>query len=159
MTPIMRNVVAEAGRLPMRDVVPADHVHCRGVHPGESGHLQDHPAGPGRSVDDALARRHSAVGERLDAGRKRSQPVEERVPGITPLQREVIARRPRLVQEGLPQLVAEDGFADRRLRASLRELGAAGDAGATGQRPRLRGLAAPGMEIRIVSGWHREASS
>lgn len=72
MMSIMLNVVAEAGPLPMGDVVPADHVHGRSVHPGEPGNLKDYPAGPGRTIGDAIARRPSAVGERLDAGRKRS---------------------------------------------------------------------------------------
>jgi hypothetical protein len=114
---ILLDVIAQAGGVPMGEIVPAHHVRGRGVDPREPSHLEDHPAGPGRPIDHPVPSRHAAVRERLDPRGDRRQLAQERLARITPLERQVIAWRLGRVDPRLLELIPEDGFADRRLRA------------------------------------------
>lgn len=86
----MRDVVAEAGGVAMRAVVPADGIHGRGVGPDEAGHLQDHSLDSSHTVDHPVSGRHPAVRERVNRGPEALQPVQDGGLGIPPLQREVV---------------------------------------------------------------------
>ena len=113
--PVVRDVIAEAGGVPMHAVVPADGFHGRGVDPDEPGYLQDHALDAGHPVDHPVSGRHPAMRERMDRGPEALQPVQDGVLGIPPLQREVVVGGLRRIRHGLLQLVAKDGFADRDL--------------------------------------------
>jgi hypothetical protein len=115
----MLDPVTQAGGVPMGDIVPTHHVHGGGVYPREPGHLHDHPAGSGRPVDHPLSGRHPALGERLHLGHQDPEPTEAGVVRIPSLPRHIIARRLRRIRERLLQLVAEDGVADRLVRAVI----------------------------------------
>jgi hypothetical protein len=97
----------------MREIVPADHVRRRRMRPGEAGHLQDHPTGAGRAVDHPVTAGHPTLREGLDPGGQTPQAAQHGPTGIPPLPRHIIAEGVRGVREWLPQLVLEDGFADR----------------------------------------------
>lgn len=90
LAPVVRDVVAEAGGVAMRAVVPADGIHGRGVGPDEAGHLQDHSLDSSHTVDHPVSRRHPAVRERVNRGPEALQPVQDGGLGIPPLQREVV---------------------------------------------------------------------
>jgi hypothetical protein len=146
---IMLDAVPQARGVPMGDIVPAYHVHGRGVYPRKPGYLHDHPTGSGRPVDDPLSGRHPTLGERLHLGHQSPEPSEAGVVGIPSLPRHIIARWVWRIRERLLQLVAEDGVADRLVRALIWHP----------ERPdpsRVAGLR-PGFWI--VRVWHLEASS
>ena len=82
--PGVRDVVAEAGGVPMRAVVPADGFHGRGMDPDEPGHLQDHALDAGHPVDHPVAGCHSAARERMYHGHEALQPVQDGGLGIRP---------------------------------------------------------------------------
>jgi hypothetical protein len=77
LAPVVLDVVAKAGGVPMGDVIPADYVHGRSVHPSKPGHLDNYPAGPGRAIEHSLPGRHPTLRERLHPGRKGPQPAQE----------------------------------------------------------------------------------
>jgi hypothetical protein len=156
---IVLNAVAEAGGVPMADIVPAHYVHGRRVDRRDPGHLHDHPAGPSRAVDDALSGRHPALGEWLHAGHQGPEPTETGVVRIPSMPRHIMARRVRRIRERLLQLVAEDGVADRPLRAVIWQSERVEQSTAEGLKPRLRRLVSPGLALWIARLWHLEASS
>jgi hypothetical protein len=155
----MLDAVPQARGVPMGDIVPAHHVHGRGVYPREPGYLHDHPAGSGGPVDDALSGRHPALGERLHRGHQGPEPTEAGVVRIPSVPRDIIARRVRRIRERLLQLVAEDGIADRLVRVVIWRPERPDPSGVAGLRPGLRRLAPPGLGLWIVRVWHPEASS
>jgi hypothetical protein len=156
---IRLHAVAEARRLPMRDIVPADHVHGRGVHPGEPSHLEDHAARPGHPVHHPLAGRDLALGERLRLGARSPEPTQPRVVRLTSRPRHIIARGVRRIGKRLLELVAEDGVVDRFVPVSITPRERSDAIGVAGGRLGLRRLAPPAMGIRILRVEHREASS
>jgi hypothetical protein len=142
----------------MGEVVPADHVHGRGMHPGEPGHLHDAPAGAGDAVDHSVPGGHPAARERLDAGHEGPEPGEAGVVRIPPLVRQIIVQGPWCVRERLLQLVAEDGFADRLFQARVRG-GRAERSGTAGLGPEFRRLVPHSLGSGIVGACHRQGSS
>jgi hypothetical protein len=143
----------------MADIVPAHRVHGRGVYPREPGHLHDHPAGAGRPVDDTLSGRHPTLGEWLHSGHQGPEPTEAGVVRIPSVPRHIITRRLRRIRERLLQLVAEDGVADRLVRAVIGPLERVEQSSAEGLKPGLRRLVSPGLGLWIARVWHLEASS
>jgi hypothetical protein len=91
VAPIILNVIAQAGGLPMGEVIPPDHVHRHGVHPGEPGHLHDDSTGPTDPVNHPVPHGYPAVRERLDIGREGPEPTEAGGVRIPPLPRHIIA--------------------------------------------------------------------
>jgi hypothetical protein len=152
-------VIAETGGLPVREIVPADHVRRRHMPPGEARYLQDYPTGAGRAVDHPVAAGHPALRERLDPGRQTLQEAQQGPTWIPPLPCQIIAEGGRRVRERLPQLVLEDGNADRLLLARVRGRGSREECGAVGPALRLWRLARAGLCIRLAPAWHRETSS
>jgi hypothetical protein len=58
---IMFDAEAQARGLAMRQLIPAEHVHGRRMHPGEPSHLHDDPAGPSHPIDPPVPRGHPAA--------------------------------------------------------------------------------------------------
>jgi hypothetical protein len=73
--------------------------------------------------------------------------------------RHIIARRLRRIRERLLQLVAEDGVADRLVRAVIWQPERDEQSKAEGLEPGLRYLVPPGLGLWIARVWHLEASS
>ena len=117
---VVLEVVAETDGLPVREIVPADHVRRRRMPPGKASHLQDYATGAGRAVDHPVAAGHLAVWEWLDPGGQTPLAAQHGPTGIPPLPRHKITEGVRCVCEWLPQLALEDGFADRLLQALVR---------------------------------------
>jgi hypothetical protein len=86
------DAVAEPRGVAVGDVVAPDHVRSRPMEPGQARHLHDYPASAGRAVRHAVSRRPPALRQRLDPGRQRAEPAQERLARILPLEREIIAR-------------------------------------------------------------------
>jgi hypothetical protein len=57
----VHDVIAEAGGMAMRAVVPTDGIHGRSVYPDEPGHLEDDAMYSGGAVDHPVSGRHPAA--------------------------------------------------------------------------------------------------